>query len=365
MSRPRRWTISVLTIPRREPYVAELLGSLAALRLSSDVEISVVYNWDTRESPHEVEKRLRKAAGRLPLHVTFNSREPTIASGRIQQLNACKTPLICFMDDDITVHGDLFGVVEENLRRLPLGIVGVPSLVQGTDRLFKPRRSTPSVDVHGIRFMTVQGMCIVGYRRLFLDVGGFNPRRRFWGEWTELNLRLWRSGFPTGYAMNGAYLRHWEDAPESPTRNMSGRDLHVLWGVMCTALEYDEVDITETNSGFWQLVEERYLEYAFAGKLRPSVLLSSVLKLAPRLASEWGQISEFREHVRQHPFRFPPFHRLTHEDVDTVLEYADRHIAPYREEAWPTRKNGTRSAVRSLVGRVSGRRAVAREKDEV
>lgn len=347
----RRWTISILTIPRREEYVANLLDSLSALRLGSQVEVSIVYNWDTQELPYDVERRLRKVAGRLPLHVTFNSREPTIASGRSQQLNACKTPLICFLDDDVTVHGDLFGVLEETLQRLPLGIVGVPSLVRDTNRLFKPRRTTPSVDVHGVRFMTVQGMCIAGYRRLFLDVGGFNPRRSFWGEWTELNLRLWRSGFPTGYVMNGAYLRHWEDAPESPTRNMSGRDLHVLWGVMCTALEYDEVEISESNTGFWQLVEQRYLEYAFEGKVRPSTLLSSVLKLAPRLASEWGQIVDFRDRVRQHPFRFPPFHRLTVDDVDEVMTYAEAHIDAHRARAWPAEERGARGVVRSLLRR--------------
>ena len=93
------------------------------------------------------------------------------------------------------------------------------SLVEDTDRLFKPRRSTPHVDVDGLRFMSVQGMLVAGYRRLIQDIGGFNVRRMFWGEWTELNLRMLRSGFPTASAMDAGYRRHWHGAPESPTRN--------------------------------------------------------------------------------------------------------------------------------------------------
>ncbi|MBK8245976.1 MAG: hypothetical protein IPK85_01020 [Gemmatimonadetes bacterium] len=75
------------------------------------------------------------------------------------------------------LHGDVLASVEEELRRLPVAGVGLRSYVEDTDQLFKPRASTPSVDAHGMRFMPVQGMLVAGYRRLFLDVGGFNPRR--------------------------------------------------------------------------------------------------------------------------------------------------------------------------------------------
>ncbi|MBK9410492.1 MAG: glycosyltransferase [Gemmatimonadetes bacterium] len=211
------------------------------------------------------------APARLEVNVHFNTQKPTIGSGRTQQLNHCKTPLLAFIDDDLTVHGDLLGVLEEQLQSQPVGILGVQSLVEDSDRRFKPRRSTPRIDLNGLRFMPVQGMLVAGYRRLFLDIGGFNPRREFWGEWTEFNLRMWRSGFPTAYAMNGAYLRHWEKAPESPTRNMSGREDHVLWGLLCTALEYDAIDEREDTRAFWDLVESRYLAYAF-GADSPSAI---------------------------------------------------------------------------------------------
>jgi hypothetical protein len=179
-----------------------LFDSLRTLRLRrSRWELSLVYNWDTEEEPYEVERRLRKLGKGLPLSVHFNVRNPTIIGGRIQQLALCKSPLICFIDDDVTLHGDIFDVLEERLRDHPLGLIGVPSLVEGTNRLFKPRRATPHLDAHGLRFMSVQGMLVAGYRRLIQDVGGFNIRRTFWGEWTELNLRMLRR-LSTAYAMD-------------------------------------------------------------------------------------------------------------------------------------------------------------------
>jgi hypothetical protein len=273
--------------------------------------------------------------------VHFNTRKPTIAGGRTQQLALCKSPLICFLDDDLTLHGDLIDAIEDRLRSLPVGIVGIPSLVEDTSKLFKPRRSTPHVDAHGMRFMSIQGMLVAGYRRLFQDIGGFNPRRDFWGEWTEMNLRMWRNGFATGYVMDAGYLRHWHGAPESPTRNKPGRQDHVLWGLLCTALEYDAIALRPDTETFWKLVEERYLAYSFGDGVGPRELLGSVLRLVPRLAIEWPHIAEFRESARKHPFQFAPFHDITEDDLAEVMDYAERHVARYRRAVWGRPKPAT------------------------
>ncbi len=348
----RRWTISMLTIPGREEYLQRLLCSLGDARVDRHAQIDIVYNWDARESPAEIERRILRHCKGLPVRVTFNTVDPSIVGGRAQQLNACRTPLICFIDDDISVHGDLIGTFEDTLSQAPLGVVGVRSYVNDTPDLFKPRISTPHVTRGSLRYVTVQGMAIAGYRRLFLDVGGFNPRRRFWGEWTELNLRLWRRGFPTAYAMDGAYLRHWHDAPHSPTRNRTGRETEVLWGVMCTALEYDAVDINEHTESFWKLVADRYLPYSFGPEMSSKSLLSATLRLASRLTAEWGRIQEFREDTRKHSFKFAPFAAISEADVDAVLAHAQETIAPYRAEVWPAAPVPAPSRIRQAFDRV-------------
>jgi hypothetical protein len=88
--------------------------------------------------------------------------------------------------------------------------------------------------------------------------------------------------------MDGAFLRHWHDAPNSPTRNRVGREAEVLWGVMCTALEYDAVDINEHTDSFWRLVADRYLPYSFGPEMSSKTLLSATLRLASRLTAEWA-----------------------------------------------------------------------------
>lgn len=353
------WTITVLTIPKREEYLGNLMESLGSLKWRQPWELHVVYNWDTPEEPYAVERRIKKIGRKLPITVHFNTQQPTIIGGRMQQLALCKSPLICFLDDDLTIHGDAFGVIEETLREVPLGIVGLPSLVGDTKKLFKPRKGTPHVDAHGLRFMTIQGMLIAGYRKLFRDIGGFNPRRAFWGEWTEFNLRMWRNGFPTAYTMEGAYLRHWHDAPESPTRNKPGREDQVLWGLLCTALEYDAGDCRPDTESFWKLVENRYLAYSFGVNATPRELLASVIRLVPRLAVEWPHITAFREQTRKHPFQLAPFHAINEGDVEAVLGYAERHIGSYRDQIWKPKRRSRNWIARAAQTLTTGQRAAS------
>jgi hypothetical protein len=361
------WTITALTIPGREGYLAGLLESLQKLPGVERAEISVIFNHDARGDRREIERRITKHSPTVPISVVFNGHDPTIAGGRAMQLGVCKTPLICFVDDDTTVHGDLLGTLEAAMRTLPLGLVGVPSLVEDTDVRFKPRDGTPSVTMDGVRYMPVQGMLAASYTNLLRQVGGFNPRRRFWGEWTELNTRLWRQGFATAFAMDGAYLRHWEKAPSSPTRNMSGRERHVVWGLLCTALEYDAVDINEATETFWRLVEERYLAYSYGDDLNYRNLMRTTLELIPLLGNEWGRIQEFRESTREHAFAFKPFHRFTDDDVRTVKRHAEREIRRFRAEAgWARRSLADGLAARGVARRLhlaadSLRRWVARK----
>ena len=327
-----RWTFTMLTIPSRVEYLARLLQSLADVPSADRIDVVVIFNAITEEEPLTIEQRIRAMAPSLPIRVYVNVNEPSIGSGRRMQLSVCRTPLVAFIDDDLTVHGDIIGTIEATLRSTPLGIVGLPSYEEDTDTRFKPRDSTPSVDVDGVRYMPVQGMLVAGYRRLFAEIGGFNPRRLFWGEWTELNLRMWRHGFPTGYVLGGGYLRHWHKAPESPTRNMTGREQHVLWGLMCTALEYDAVSINEATDAFWRLAQDRYLAYSFGEQPSPKQLLASVLELMPKLSREWPAMHAFAEEARRHPFQFKPFEPLSTDQVRIVLAHAQQAMHAYRPE---------------------------------
>jgi len=353
-----RWTFSILTIPSRIEFLERLLQSLASLPATPAFEVVVVHNAASEQEPLAIEARIRSLAPTLPVRVYVNSTDPTIGGGRRVQLAVCRTPLIAFVDDDLTLHGDVLASIEATLRAHPLGIVGLPSFEEDTDVRFKPRESTPHVDLDGIRYMPVQGMLVAGYRRLFADIGGFNPRRQFWGEWTEFNLRMWRHGYPTGYILDRGFLRHWHKAPESPTRNMSGREKHVLWGLMCIALEYDAVSINEATDAFWRLAQDRYLMYSFGEQPSPKQLLASVLELLPKLSREFPAIHAFADEARRHPFQFKPFEPLSSDDVRHVLAYAEAEIDQYRivlgeEEPPPplVRPGWLRRIGRAVLGR--------------
>jgi hypothetical protein len=347
------WTITILTIPGREDHLRRLLQSLTPDTASRAI-IQLVYNRAIREGFDQIERELKSWAPGQRVEVYFNNGDPTISGGRNFQLNLVKTPLVCFIDDDITVDGPVLSALETTLRSRPVALVGLRSYNGDGGERFKPRDGTPHIPDGEFRWSVVQGMLAAGYTNLLRDAGGFNARRRFWGEWTELNLRLWRLGLPTGYQMSGPFLRHWDDAPDSPTRNMKGRERHVLWGIICTALEYDAVDVNEANATFWQLVEERYLSYSFGDGLSPRTVLQTTLALMPELSAAWGEISAFREQTKRHPFPFAPFHQFSRSDLDRVLPTARATIAEHRQGIWPP-STGVVAGLRRWISRLRRR----------
>ena len=331
------WSVTMLTLPDREPNLLRLLAGLVQAGADESTEVVVVYNAPPREPREAIVRRLRAAAGGPRVRVRFNHGRCTIAEGRNLQLALCRAPLVCFVDDDVTLHGPVLPVLEAALRAHPVALVGLPSLQAGDDRPFKPRADTPSVEFAGLRHMPVQGMLCASYRDVLRDVGGFSPLREFWGEWTELNTRLWRRGLPTAYSMGGPYLRHWHDAPHSPTRHRSDRAGHIVWGLACTALEYDAVADGPDTAAFWNLIERRYLAYAYDRAATPCDLFRTVLELAPRLAAHWPTLRAQRARAAGDPFPFRPFQDLDVEDVRRVRAHAATRLARYKSRVFGTR----------------------------
>jgi hypothetical protein len=329
-----QWSMTMLTLPDREPYLLRLLRSLPEAGADERAEIVVVYNAPVCEPRATIARRLKAACPMLRVRVCFNDDMQTIAAGRNLQLATCQAPLICFLDDDLTLHGPIFETLDHTLRHHPVALLGLRSYQDDTSEPCKPRPDTPSAEVNGLRYMPVQGMLCAGYRQVLLDVGGFSPLRAFWGEWTELNTRLWRRGFPTGYQMNGGWLRHWRAAPHSPTRHRADRALHIIWGLACTALEYEAVEATPASGSFWTLVEQRYLRYASDGGMSPAEVLRAMLELAPRLIETWPTILAARMRAAGDPFPFKPFHPLGRDEVDQVRRHAARTLAPIRAAAF-------------------------------
>ncbi len=133
MSTPR-WTITALTIPGREHYLRQLIQSLEATVIPGGARLVIVYNRAIRDELVDVERTIRSWASSLEVEVHFNNGDPTISGGRNYQLNLVKSPLVCFVDDDITVHGDAFLTIEEAMQRVPAGLVRAALLSRGHRR---------------------------------------------------------------------------------------------------------------------------------------------------------------------------------------------------------------------------------------
>jgi hypothetical protein len=327
------WTLAILTLPSREEYLGRLVQSLAATVDPARAEVLILRNDGLEPLAADARARLEALAGALPLRFLAGHADPTITRGRNALLAACRTARICYLDDDVTVHGDLLRSLDDALAAEPLALVGLPSFENDSDRLHKPRPDTPAVAQASVRWMPVHGLLCAGYTEVFRDAGGFRERRRFWGEWTELNIRLWRMGLPTGYWMGGAHLRHWTAAPDSPTRNRARKEHDIVWGLLCTALEYDAGVGTPGSEAFWQLIATRYLPYAFGRGLSAERVFAVTVELLPKLGAEWRSIEADRKRAQRHPFDFRPFQPLTMRQVASVRRYARRALRRVRAAA--------------------------------
>jgi hypothetical protein len=327
------WSLAILTLPSREDYLGRLLQSLAATVDPSRVEVLVLRNDGLEPLAADARARLEALAGALPLRFLPGYADPTIARGRNVLLAASRCAHICYLDDDVTVHGDLLRSLDDALAAEPLALVGLPSFENGSDRPHKPRPDTPAVAQPSVRWMPVHGLLCAGYTETLRQAGGFRERRRFWGEWTELNLRLWRMGLPTGYWLKGAHLRHWMAAPDSPTRNRARKERDIVWGLLCTALEYDAGADAPGSEAFWRLIASRYLPYAFGRGLSAERVLAVTVELLPSLGAEWRGIEADRKRARRHPFDFRPFQPLSLRQVASVRRYARRALRRVRAVA--------------------------------
>ena len=328
--RGRDWTLAILTLPSREAYLGQLVQSLAAAVDPARTELLILHNDGCEAVADDARARLEAQAGPVAVRFLRGHAEPTITRGRNALLAACRTGRIAFIDDDVTVHGDVLGSLEAAFAAEPLALVGLPSLQNDGDTPDKPRPDTPAVEHGPVRWMPVHGLLCAGYTAVLRRAGGFRERRRFWGEWTELNLRLWRLGLPTGFWLGGAHLRHWTAAPDSPTRNRARKERDIVWGLLCTALEYDAGVDAPGSEAFWRLISTRYLPYAFGRGLSAERVFAVMVELLPEFGAAWHGIQADRELARHHPFDFRPFQPLTEALVAGVRRHARRALRRVR-----------------------------------
>ena len=329
-----KWTVSILTIPERFEYLEKLLDSLTVQSEMTAPDyfcVNIICNRKISKTGLMALNKIVSKYESLKTKVYMNEDNPTISGGRQFALACALTPLIVFIDDDCSLHGNAFVEIEKILYNKTVAFVGLRSYQEGTEELFKPRANTPSKKIDGLLYMPIQGMFVAGYTSVYKMLGGFNLRRKFWGEWTEFNLRALRNGYPSAYLMNNdCFIRHWHKAPNSPTRNMEEREINVLWGLMCTALEYRAIKIDSATETFWDLVERRYLQYSFGDDLSYKRLFSSFLKLLPMLIDEWDKIKNYQITVSKHKFQFSPFHDLSINEYNEVLDYANLLLKPVK-----------------------------------
>lgn len=200
-------TVAVCTRNRAD-RLRVALASLAGLEMPASVrhEILVVDNGSTDDTPAAVEEFAAVAS--VPVRRVFEP-EPGIVPARNRSVEECRGRWLASFDDDQVASPNWLAGLLEMAGRKSCGFVGGRTelrLPEGVDRdldpvtrmllgesvgMTEPRRFTPTV--------TPSTNSLIVERRLFDEVGLFDPAYHQRGEDTDLALRLMAAGHEGWY----------------------------------------------------------------------------------------------------------------------------------------------------------------------
>ncbi len=334
------WTLCTPTIPSRDKYLRKMLESVR--KVQAGLKVRVLYNCP-RKNAEDLASRLNRdylevdvlfcpeeqGETREDNSTLFHRRKYGIPYGRNQLLASVKSPLIAFIDDDCTFEGkDIFLKLEKRFRETSLGLIGLPSYHESSGVLIKPRRVYQKINKNGVVFDSVSGIFVASYAQLLRDFKGFNERKERM-DWTDVNLRVQRGGYPTGIDMEAGLVRHWVSAPDSLTRTQSSKmHLGMLYCLYSTALEFDCFGDTLSARKMWELVlGDGY----YQGETSFEQLSIDTLNIMPQILADAAEIKRDREFIRSLPFRnIMPYAPLKETDWEKLVEYSTLEIEKYK-----------------------------------
>lgn len=323
-------------MPVRHDHFGRLIDSLEPY-MKSGIHIKVLIN---QPSNHESEKMQKTFNRKYGHHANFSidiydSDTHSIPEGRNHLIKTTNTPFFAGIDDDLVIQGkDVFKRLENILRRGSLAMIGLPSYnIETPEILFKPREKTPKFITESnkdILFMKVEGMFFAGFTELFKDIDGFCERRRFWGEWTELNNRLTRLGYATGmFFPKDIKLLHDEKALGSPTRDRSDKKEHLLYGVLAMLIEHGVGSEGKTYKDFRDVLEnvnDTYVKEYFSSNLSIERLLYKISK---------DVVTQMNSYNPNLPFLMPKYHNRAYVDeVTDIISMLGNSVLKRLQEDW-------------------------------
>jgi len=280
------FTVCVLTIRPRLRFLLRLLNSLRAINQKFNLNILYSSGMQTEEFK-KLKKIISSNCEKLNLNrLKILSKKTSIANGWNILLKNTKSKYVAFVADDVTISSDLLQIGSDYMKRYPLALLGIKSYVNDSNRVDKPKLSQASYFKYkDLLLGPVLAVFVICDAHLIRKAGGFGHCRRNWGEWIDLNCRLLNNGFPTAYLLSKKiYVNHWIKAVNSPTRNMGGRHEDIIRGIILTAFEYNLLKYPQNK--FWNVVKNRYLNYAYDKSVSKEQLFFDTLKVFYTLLNE-------------------------------------------------------------------------------
>lgn len=315
------WTLCILTLPSRINSMLNLLMSLK--KIEQGFNLNILYVGGREDKIHKLIYNTCKGIKNIH-NLKIKWKIVTITEGRNVLLKETHTDLIAFIDDDISFSRDILKIVDKNLKKYPLVLLGIKSYINNTNRIDKPRRTQyPYIRFKNFLLGPVFGIFVGGYTKVIKKIGGFDSRRKDWGEWVDLNFRLLNKGFAMGYLLRDVSVRHWTHNLDSPTRNKKDRHYDIIRGISLTAIDYNLT--ISFNNNFWKVVFSRYLNYAYDKKVTKEKLFFDTIKVFNQLIREDCWFNNINKE-----YKYIPYEEIKLSEWLKLLESSEKKLKIYK-----------------------------------
>ena len=317
-----QWTVCILSSNLRKNFLFNLINSFKYIKKSFDLNI-VIVNKESTSLHNSLKEKIIKLNNVSKFNIFWSG--VNISEGRNFLLNLTKTKFVLFIDDDVSFNCDVVKILENSLSKYPFALTGMKSYISSTNKVDKPKKNQyPYFEFNkDVVFGPVFGIIVGGYTKLIKKVGGFDKRRRNWGEWVDLNLRLLNKGFLVGHNINKGYVRHWL-APGSPTRDKEDRQYDIIKGIILTSFQYNL--LSKPNTPFWKIVFNRYLNYAYDSKVTKEKLFFDTLNVFRDLI-----INEEIPMKIDKTYKFSPYENIDKSQWLNLFEGSKKKLTYYKK----------------------------------
>jgi len=301
--------------------------------LGETLNLEVIIVDDTPDESVESAVKSSFDGAQTPIHYMHPKKNQGISGAKNLGVKHAKHSILVFLDTDVMVEEDtvpkLIGTLKDNPTTALVG--GSVHWIGGPrdGQMHKPETMMRRYGRGRVKYVeAVHGCLLCCYKQAFDEVGGFDTLFNMHGENADLDIRLWRAGYPLAYNPD-AILYHRYESSYSITRNVVDRHINIMRSMLLLCYKYDVKPDKDLYENFSVWMQDNWMRKTFASG-KPFLMAAALAESVDWLISNRNRIQKRHRGV-PHKFDFKPYEVFSDKrTLKECLTSAKKRIASLR-----------------------------------